>query len=182
MALIGVFTMIIALIVVGIAALSILVLIGITVWKCIMLWKKGDKSQIKYCIIPILCMLLACVAYFLNFGWIRFIFFLVPIFHTIAFLIINTLSSKYIEKSVKLKRYTVLSYVTYPLFYILFPDGGDTGLIYTFFGLIHNKVIVYICMTIAIAAFAVNLTVLILQLIEGFVINKKEKENKIGTD
>ena len=65
-----------------------------------------------------------------------------------------------------MKKYIILSCTTYLLSYLLFPDGGDIGSMYLFFGLIRNDMIANIMMYIAPIIFIVNITVLILECLE----------------
>lgn len=138
--------------------------------------KDGNNSKLKYTLISILFVIIAIVSWILNMGWIRFImtFLAVPIIHTIAFMIINSFSLSYIDKSVKLKRYIDLSYITYLLGYLLLPDGGDVGPMYVFFGLIHNDVVANISYSISSIVFIGNIVLLILQISERKKIKRKQ--------
>lgn len=140
--------------------------------------KNGNNTKLKYTLISVLFVIVAIVSWVLNMGWLRFImtFLAVPIIHTIAFMIINNFSLSYVDKSVKLKRYVILSYTTYLLGYILLPDGGDVGTMYVFFGLIHNDIVASISYNISSIAFIGNIVLLVLQIVERKKI-KKENNN-----
>ena len=130
--------------------------------------RNGNSIKRKYTLIAILCVIIAIVSWILNMGWVRLIltFLAVPIIHTVAFMIINNFSLSYIDKSIKLKRYVVFTYITYLAGYLLLPDGGDVGPMYVLFGLIHNDVVASIAYTISSIAFIGNIVLLILQIIE----------------
>lgn len=147
--------------------------------KSIISSKKGDSLKLKYTLISILCVIIAIVSWVLNMGWLRFImtFLAVPIIHTIAFMIINSFTLSYVDKSAKLKRYIILSYITYLLGYILLPDGGDVGTMYVFFGLIHNNIVAGISYFLSSISFIGNIVILILQIIERTKIKKTTIRN-----
>lgn len=146
--------------------------------------KSGNFTKLKYTLISILCIIVATLSWFSNFGWLRFIAstLAVPIIHNIAFIIINYLTLQYIEKSNTLKRHVVFSYITYLLGYILFPDSGDNGPMYVFFGLIHNNFISYILGCIAAVLFAGNIVSLTMQMTEGAAIKKFIKNSSINSN
>lgn len=137
--------------------------------------RNGNNIKLKYTLIAVLFVIIAVVSWIFNMGWLRFIltFLAVPIIHTIAFMIINNISLPYINKSVKLKRYVVLTYITYLLSYLLLPDGGDVGPMYVFFGLIHNDVVASISYNISSIVFIGNIVLLVLQIIERRKIKKE---------
>lgn len=137
--------------------------------------RNGNNIKLKYTLIAVLFVIIAIVSWIFNMGWLRFIltFLAVPIIHTIAFMIINNISLSYINKSVKLKRYVVLTYITYLLSYLLLPDGGDVGPMYVFFGLIHNDVVASISYNISSIVFIGNIVLLVLQIVERRKIKKE---------
>ena len=130
--------------------------------------KNGDKTKLKYTLVAGIFVIIAIISWILNMGWLRVIMtiYAVPIIHTIAFIIINIFSLSYINKSVKLKRYVDLTYITYLVSYLLFSDCADVGPMYVFFGLIHNDDVAYISYTISSIAFIGNITLLVLQITE----------------
>lgn len=135
----------------------------------------GNIAKIKFTLLSGLCALIAIISWFLNFGWLRFFmtFLAIPTIHTIAFLFINDLALTYIDKSAGIKRYSVLSYITYLAGYIFLPDGGDTGS-YSFFGLIHNNTLIEISFIISSCSFILNAIILVLQIIERIKIKKTQ--------
>lgn len=160
----------------SISATGIFTGIFILVKSIISSKKNENHIKLKYNLVAILFVIIAIASWVLNMGWLRFIltFLAVPIIHTIAFMIINNFSLSYIDKSVKLKKYVVLTYITYLVGYLLLPDGGDLGSMYVFFGLIHNDVVASISYNISSIVFIGNIVLLILQLIER---KKVKKEN-----
>ena len=58
--------------------------------------------------------------------------------------------------------------------YLSFPDGGDYGPMYVFFGLVHNDIVARIAGVICVIGFVANIIVLIFQLKEI----KKIKQNE----
>lgn len=137
--------------------------------------KNGNSTKLKYNLISILCVMTAIASWVLNPGWLRVVMtiFTIPVIHAIAFMIINSIAASYVDKSVKLKRYIILSYITYLLGYILLPDGGDIGPMYVFFGIIHNNVVAGIAYSLSSIAFLGNIVVLILQIAERKKIKKQ---------
>lgn len=141
--------------------------------------KDRNNSKLKYNLISILFVIISIVSWVFNMGWLRFImtFLAVPIIHTIAFIIINSFSLSYIDKSVKLKRYVNLSYITYLLGYLSLPDGGDVGPMYVFFGLIHNDIVANISYIISSISFIGNIVLFILQIVE-IILQIAERKKK----
>ena len=160
----------------SILAIGLITGIVILVKSIISSKKDGSYLKLKYNLVAILLVIIATASWVLNMGWLRFImtFLAVPVIHTIAFMIINNFSLSYIDESVKLKRFVVLSYVTYITGYLLLPDSADIGPMYVFFGLIHNDIFANIAYNISSTAFAANIVFLILQLAER---KKAKKEN-----
>ena len=137
--------------------------------KSFLIYKKSTSiTSLKYNLICDLFVVIVVLSWFFNMGWLRFIFtFLAaPFVHSIIFIIMINKAIPYIEKSIKLKRFLFISYITYILTYLLLPDGGDTGTMYMFFGLIHNDIITSISYQLARISFVANIIMLILQIRE----------------
>ena len=154
---------------------TLLVIITWFVFSIIHSVKTGNTPKIKYTVAAFLCVLAAATSWLFNIGLFRLILtsFLFPVIHTVAFLLVNEFSLDYAASSVKLKRYSLLSCITYLLFYVLMPDGGIVGDSYVFFGLLHNPTVLNICACISFIAFIANLIITVLQLIE----RRKAKRN-----
>lgn len=159
----------------SILAIGVITGIVILVKSIISSKKNGNHLKLKYNLVAILFVLIAIASWVLNMGWLRFImtFLALPIIHTIAFMITNNFSLSYIDKSVKLKRFVLLSYITYLLGYLLLPDSSDYGPMYVFFGLIHNDIVANISYNISFVAFMGNIVLLILQIVERRKVKKE---------
>ena len=127
----------------------------------------------RYCIIMVICILIASASWILNMGWLRLIltWFAVPFIHPIIFVVINSKALPNIIYSAKLKIYTLITYITYVLMYVFLPDGGDIGPMYTFFGLISNDLAVNVLTVLSEVCLIAYITFTILQITE----NKKVK-------
>lgn len=103
-----------------------------------------------------------------NIGWYRLILtlFAFPIVHYVLFAIVNGKALLKLFVSKKLKIYTLLSYTTYIISYLSFPDGGDYGPMYVFFGLIDNNDIAKMASVLCVISFISHIIVSIFQLIE----------------
>lgn len=162
---------------IAIILIAVAVTVGGTITACIKSQKKREYSTLKIVLTTILCIAIAAVSWVFNMGWIRFIMtiLLIPFIHAIIFFLVNFFSSKYIQISKKAKNiYTVLC-ITYLVFYLLLPDGGDTDELYVFFGLIHSNVFAYICRFISSWAGLGHIALLILQTIE--IINMRKNNS-----
>ena len=128
----------------------------------------GNKTAKKWYVVIILSVVIMILSWIFNMGWFRVVltWLPLPLIHTIAFLFINIKTANKVSSFKKMKKYIILSCTTYLLSYLLFPDGGDVGSMYLFFGLIRNDMIANIMMYIAPIIFIVNITVLILECLE----------------
>lgn len=137
----------------------------------------GNSTKLKYNSFAIVLIVIAIISWILNMGWFRFILTIlaVPIIHTTAFLIINNLSLSYVDKSKKLHKFVVLTYISYILPYLFFPDGADIGTMYVFFGLIHNDFIANLFFHVSYLTFICNIILLVLQLEERKMIIKENR-------
>ena len=133
--------------------------------------KTNQPDTIKYYILMIVCILIAIASWIFNFGWYRLIMTIFAIIHTIIFVSISSKSMLEIHQSKKLKFYTLISYITYVIPYILLPDADDENL-YMFFRLIHNNnIIVTIFYTVGMMNFIANIVFMVLQSNEANKIN-----------
>lgn len=158
-----------------IVAIGVITGIVILVESIISSKKNGNHLKLKYNLVAILLVIIAIASWVLNMGVLRYVMTFavpIPIIYTIAFMIINNFSLSYIDKSVKLKRFVILSYITYLLGYLLLPDG-DFRQMYVFFGLIHNDKVANISCNISYVAFMGNIVLLILQTAERRKLKKE---------
>jgi hypothetical protein len=130
--------------------------------------KSKHPENIKYFYMLPMSIIVMLVSWILNLGWFRVVLTWIcfPIIHAIIFGIVNGKALKKLHLSAKLRVYTVVSYVTYLISYLSFPDAGDYGPPYAFFGLIRNSNILYIALPISLACFAANIVITVLQIIE----------------
>ncbi len=116
-----------------------------------------DPRALGYYIMMILCLVIMGASWILNMGWVRMLltWLAFPIIHAVVFAIINGKAISKLVYSAKLKIYTLISYATYVLAYVFFPDGGDEGTMYVFFGLIHNNTVAFIAGIFSVLCFAI---------------------------
>ncbi len=137
--------------------------------------KLKQPKTIIYYVTMILCILIVAASWILNMGWYRLIltWLTVPFIHPIIFAVINGKALPNLIYSAKLKIYTLITYITYVLMYAFFPDGGDVGSAYVFFGLISNDTAVYILGLLSTVCLVTYIIFTILQIIESGKIKKK---------
>lgn len=68
--------------------------------------------------------------------------------------------------------------ITFVLFYLLLPDGGDAGGLYVFFGLVHNDVVATVCGAIASTIVKINIVLLVILALKA---KKAERNMKTET-
>lgn len=153
---------------IAITIIAGLVIVGGTIIAIVKSYKQGNHSKRNAILTSLLCVVVAGFSWIFNMGWIRFImtFMLIPFIHAIIFFLINLFTACYIHKSKKLRNINISFCLTYLLFYILLPDGGDVGEMYVFFGLIHSNLFSSICNTISSLVVLAHIVLFILQIIE----------------
>lgn len=158
-----------------------IVIVGGTIWGLIKARKNDTSDKKMVILLCVLSIVIAAVSWMANFGWIRFImtFLLIPFIHAIIFFLTNLFVSSYVDKSRKLKMLNLFFIVTYLMFYIFLPDGGDIGGLYFFFGLIHNDTLLSIAEFILSIALPGHVVLFILQIIQVIAL-KKNKYNGNG--
>ena len=137
--------------------------------------KLKQPRIITYYVIMILCILIVAASWILNMGWYRVIltWLTVPFVHPVIFAVINGKVLPNLIYSTKLRAYTLTTYITYVLMYAFFPDGGDIGSAYVFFGLINNSTAVHILGVLSTVSLIVYIIFTILQIIESGKVKKK---------
>lgn len=140
-----------------------------------MLGETKKHTRLTYNLLAVLLIIMAGASWILNIGWLRLImtFLGVPLLHAVAFVFICNFSLTYADKSAKLKKYVVFSFVTYLLGYLLLPDAGDRGPMYMLFGLIRSDTAAHIFISLSSASFIANIILLILQIAERNRIKKE---------
>ncbi len=167
---------------IAIIIIAVLVIVGGTIIAIVKSYKQDNNSKLNAILASLLCIVIAGSSWVLNMGWIRFIMtlMLIPFIHAIIFFLINLFTAGYIHKSKKLRNINIFFCLTYLLFYILLPDGGDVGEMYVFFGLIHSNLFSNICNAISSCALLGHIVLLILQIVEVIKIKKSiANEQKI---
>ena len=130
---------------------------------------------IKFLLNKGLCILIVAASWILNMGWYRVIltWLTVPFVHPVIFAVINGKVLPNLIYSAKLRAYTLTTYITYVLMYAFFPDGGDIGSAYVFFGLINNNTAVHILGVLSTVSLVAYIVFTILQIIESGKAKKK---------
>lgn len=127
--------------------------------------KHTRKPKKIYLIMPFVSALVAVAAFIFNMGWFRvalIVYGIAPI-HAILFLFSSLYSSDSAAENTPLRFYTIISYITYPLPYMLLPDGGDAGEEYMFFWLIKNEQIINIGYALVLPCFIISAVFIALQ-------------------
>lgn len=125
---------------------------------------KGRTKYTFFILLSVFSVLIAGVSWVLNMGWLRFFmtFLLVPFIHAFLVYIISLLSVKYYDRVAKLKLLNMIFLASYLFAYMFFPDGGDYGPMYCFFGLIKNDIFVTIAYYVSVAALMLHIVMFIL--------------------
>lgn len=141
--------------------------------------KLNHPEIIKYYLLMIICFFIMAASWIFNIGWYRLILTLLafPIVHYVLFAIVDGKALLKLFLSKKLKIYTLISYTTYIISYLSFPDGGDYGPMYVFFGLINNNDIAKTASVLCVISFIAHIIVSIFQLIEMSKIKRYEHLN-----
>ena len=137
--------------------------------------KLKQPQIIVYYVTMILCILIVAASWIFNMGWYRVLltWLTVPFVHPVIFVAINAIALPNLIYSAKLRAYTSITYITYVLMYAFFPDGGDVGPAYVFFGLINNSTAVHILGILSTVSLVVYIIFTILQIIESCKVKKK---------
>ena len=127
----------------------------------------GNRTGNKWIILTVLCAVAALISWIFNFGWLRVFLSLFgfPLFYGAFFCFANSMAAARMAEIDAMKKYIPWSCITYLLAYFCFPDGGDVGEMYVFFGLIRDDGIANIAMVASIAAFAANIVLLIREIV-----------------
>ncbi len=139
---------------------------------------KSPKILIYY-FLMIICMILMAISWIMNIGWYRLLltFIAFPIIHSVLFINVNGKALLKLSASPKLKKYTILSFATYLLSYLTFPDGGDIGPMRVFFGLVQSNVIAMIAFHLCLISFIAHIVVSSRQMHEIKRLNQIDASN-----
>lgn len=159
--------------IIGILVISAVVIAIVIGLRYVLKELKGDKNtnykaSKGWLVITILSVVVMALSWLFNMGWYRVILIWIPLplIHTIFFLVINIRASGKVLAFPKLKKYIILSCITFLLGYLIFPDGGDVGGMYLFFSLIRNDTVANIMMYVAPIIFIANIVILVLEYVE----------------
>lgn len=135
----------------------------------------GNRTGNKWIILTVLCAVAALISWIFNFGWLRVFLSLFgfPLFYGAFFCFANCMAAARTAEMDAMKKYIPWSCITYLLAYLCFPDGGDVGEMYVFFGLIRDDGIAHIAMVVSIAAFVANIVLLILEIVIASIWKKQ---------
>lgn len=122
-----------------------------------------QPKNIVYLLAFIGCVFLVAASWIFNMGWLRVILIWVPvpIVHLAIMLALVCKACEVIHLSQRLKKYTLLSLVTYCAAYLLLPDFGDVGGAYMLFGLIRGDSVATVAFVFAALSAVVNICMLI---------------------
>ncbi len=139
--------------------------------------KLTKKEKTALTVTSIALFLLTFSSWILNFGYLRMImsFILFPIFHYVAALVINILSTKRWRFSGRLKIYTIIYNIVYVLFHLLLPDEVDDGERYFCYGLIKSDAISEFSKMVAWGCLVVGVVLFVLQIVEIVRVKKNQK-------
>ncbi len=164
-----------------IGIIMLVVIMGVFVFGIIYLIRhlikqiRKQPKLIVYDVMMILCILTVGASWIFNMGWYRVLltWFAVPFVHPVIFVVINLIAQPSLMGSKKIKGYTLITYITYVFMYVFFPDGGDVGSAYVFFGLIHNDIAVNILGILSAVSLVAYIVFTILQLNEASKVKRK---------
>ena len=143
--------------------------------------KKSDRHSNAVILTSLILVVIAAVSWILNAGWLRVFLTVVgaPFLHSIVFIVMSVFASKHARDSRRIRIASIVYQLTYILSYLCFPDGGDIGGMYFFFGLIHNDVLVstafFICIMSLISHFIVFINLIVQMFMRGK--NRFSREN-----
>ena len=134
---------------------------------------KNRMHTILYMVISIICIIIGYLARYYNPGWLFIILGPLLLQHGGIFTVANYMLSKKTEGSVLAKILFIFSCLTFIAFYILMPDGGDTGGGYAVFQTIRDETLLNMMGSIGFFCFIINIVLIIF----SFSIRKKTSDN-----
>ena len=165
------------------AMIRLVVIVGLCVFGIIkgvqFLRKNKFFGKTRTIILSISLILLVAALWIFNMGWFRVIltWMLVPVIHAVVFFFINLNSAKYFENSKKLKLLNIFFILTYVMSYLLFPDFGDVGGMYFFFGMVRSDALSNIAFLSSVILFIVHIVLLFMQIAEIHKVKKSMTDN-----
>lgn len=149
----------------GIILLTLIVFIIIALLSLpiLKIKNKTNSDRLKYNCISLYCVTTVIIYWFINLGWLRAIFGLPMLIHTIIMVLVINGVSKKIKESCSLMYIVKATYCTYIMAHIFLPDEMETN--YVFFRLIHNDIVSTICLCISLILFTINIALIIMQIV-----------------
>lgn len=151
--------------------LIVLLIIGLIIYAIIktvkFLRENSFRGKGKMIIISVISILIMASSWVINMGWLRLIltFLLIPVIHILAFFLMNLYSSKYFEKSKKLKVLNVFFVMTFLACHLFMADFDDVS-IYAFYRLIRDERLLSITGQVSFTSFFAHIVLFIVQVIE----------------
>lgn len=155
--------------------IALAVLVGGVFWSVVKVKKAKSSNYKKVVIWTYLSIIIATASWVFNFGWLRFIMtiMLIPVIHGIVFFVANLIFGAYVDQSPKMKRLNIFFVITYIVYYVLIPDGGDYGVMYSFFGLIHSNTVSGVSYSISTIASLCHGVLFVMQIVQVRKIKKQ---------
>ena len=135
------------------------------------------NEKIRTIIMSIICILVVASTWMFNLGWLRLFMSVVAILHSVIFVFMNLYSTKYFDKSKKVKTLNVFFVFTFVIAYVFMPDASDINS-YGFWGLLHNEEILDVAELISTIGFIGHIATLVMQILEIEKIKKTSIENQ----
>ena len=158
-------------------------IVGLIIWGIVKLTKLIKKNNLvknkRPLVLSIICIIIATASLVLNMGWIRFgmIFMLIPIIQPILFLMTNLYASEFFAESPRLRIINFLFIITYLIFWVLLPDGGDIGPSYCLFNLVRNDDFTDVAFAVSWIVGTAHIVFFVLQIIQFVKLKKKKTSN-----
>jgi len=154
-----------------------------------LLYKFASRNRIRkpekvYIILPIVCLLISGAAYIFNMGWIRLIFtvFGIAPLYAVLFLASSFYAADCMKEDRPIRVYTIISYVTFSLTYMLLPDGGDYGEEYFFFSPVRGSEFSSIAFLLAMLCAIVGFIFIVLSFFRTRKLKKQYRESLAEPD
>lgn len=145
---------------------SVFTVIGGLIWAFVRLKKNCSPHAKKTVVFTLLSIVVAAASWILNFGWMRFFMTLLalPFLHGVGYFLANMFFAKYVDQSPEISKMNFWFIATYLLAYLFFPDGGDIGEAYFFFGLIQSDALFSIAYYVSVLAMIGHVVLFVMQI------------------
>lgn len=127
-----------------------------------------NYNRMKYNIASAVGIAIFVASWIANIGWYRFLFAIPMIIHAVIFFVSNNYYRKHCRGSDRLNALNHCVYISYVLFYILLPDGGDApDSMRAVFGLVINEALIDIFGIAAGLLCIINIALIVIQLVHA---------------